>query len=57
MIMIQTIPARNVTLRDLRTKFGIQRVEDDKFFKEWEDNLPNITDLEKQRLDRVKERE
>ena len=53
--MVQTIQAENVTLHNLRTKFGLQLVEDDQFFREWQDNLLEITDLEKQRLDRVKE--
>ncbi|MBD2775849.1 type I restriction endonuclease [Iningainema tapete] len=52
--MVQTIQARNVTLHDLKTKFGLQLVEDKQFFREWQDNLPEINDLEKQRLDRAK---
>jgi len=52
--MVQTIQARNITLYDLETTFGIQLVEDENFFREWQDNLPEITDTEKQRLDRVK---
>jgi len=53
--MLQTIQARNVTLHDLSTKFGLQLVEDEHFFREWQDNLPEITSVDKQRLDRVKE--
>ena len=30
------------------------RVDDDQFFREWVDDLPQLTDLEKQQLDRVK---
>ncbi|MEQ8997111.1 MAG: restriction endonuclease subunit R [Coleofasciculus sp. B1-GNL1-01] len=52
--MTQTLPAREITLHELETKFGIQLVEDDQFFREWQDNLPEITDAEKERLDRVK---
>ena len=52
--MVQTIQPRNVTMYDLRTKFEIELVEDDQFFREWEDNLPEISEAEKQRLDRVK---
>ncbi|MEG4502045.1 restriction endonuclease subunit R [Microcoleus sp. F6_B4] len=52
--MVQTIKARNVTMYDLRTKFGIELVEDDHLFREWQDDLPEISDYEKQRLDRVK---
>ena len=52
--MAQTIQARNVALNDLETQFKIEWIEDDQFFREWQDNLPEITDSEKQRLDRVK---
>jgi hypothetical protein len=52
--MVQTIQAKNITMYDLRTKFGIELVENDQFFREWQDDLPEITDAEKQRLDRVK---
>jgi hypothetical protein len=51
--MVQTIQASNITLRDLRTKFNIELVRNDQFFREWQDNLPEITDAEKHRLDRV----
>ncbi|MEQ8468725.1 type I restriction endonuclease [Coleofasciculus sp. E1-EBD-02] len=52
--MTQTLAAREITLHELETKFCIQLVEDDQFFREWQDNLPEITDAEKERLDRVK---
>jgi hypothetical protein len=52
--MIQTIPAREITLRELITKFNLQFVEDEQFFREWQDDLPEVTEVEKQRLDRVK---
>lgn len=52
--MVQTIQAKDITLSQLKTIFGLQRVEDEQFFREWQDNLPEITDLDKQRLDRVK---
>lgn len=52
--MVQTIPAKDITLLDLERKFGLQLVEDEQFFREWQDDLPSITDLEKQRLDRVR---
>jgi len=50
---VQTIQARNANLRDLIDNFGIQLVRDNQFFREWQDNLPAVTDLEKQLLDRV----
>lgn len=52
--MVQTIQAENVTLRELITLYGLQLVEDDQFFREWQDNLPELTDLEKQLLAQIK---
>ncbi|MBE9184117.1 restriction endonuclease subunit R [Microcoleus sp. LEGE 07076] len=52
--MVQTIQARNGALNDLENQFKIKWVEDDQFFREWQDDLPEISDYEKQRLDRVK---
>lgn len=51
--MVQTIQAKDITLRDLVTQFGIQLVRDEQFFREWQDDLAEITDSEKQLLDRV----
>lgn len=51
--MVQIIQAKVITLRDLITKFDIQLVRDEQFFREWQDNLPEATDLERQLLDRV----
>lgn len=51
--MVQTIQAKDITLRDLVTQFGIQLVRDEQFFREWQDDLLEITDSEKQLLDRV----
>lgn len=52
--MVQTLQAKEITLRDLIANFGIQLVEDERFFKEWQNDLPEITDLDKQLLDKVK---
>ena len=52
--MVQTIQAQNITLRDLIDRFDLQFVEDLQFFPEWQENLPEITDSEKQQLDKVK---
>jgi hypothetical protein len=52
--MVQTISDQDVTLSELRRLFQLQLVEDDQFFREWQDDLPEITDIEKQQLDRVK---
>lgn len=48
------LQARNITLRDLRIKFNLQLVEDQQFFREWQDDLPEVSDAEKRQLDRVK---
>jgi hypothetical protein len=52
--MIQTLQARNVTLRDLIEKFQMQLVQDEQFFPEWQNGLPDLSDFEKQFLDKVK---
>lgn len=52
--MVQTIPAKDLTLYDVKEKFGLKQAEDKQFFGEWIDDLPELTDLEKSLLDRVK---
>jgi hypothetical protein len=52
--MFQTLPAKAITLHELTEKFGLHLVENEQFFREWQDNLPAITEEEKQKLDRVK---
>ena len=52
--MVQTIPVSNVDLRYLRDRFGLQLVEDERFFREWQDNLLEISDSDKQLLNQVK---
>ena len=52
--MVQTIQAQNVNIRDLIENFGLQLVEDEGFFSEWQENLPEVTETEKQLLDKVK---
>ncbi len=51
--MVQTIQARNATLRDLIDNFGLELVRDNQFFREWQDNLTAVTDSDQQLLDRV----
>ncbi|NES97283.1 MAG: restriction endonuclease subunit R [Desertifilum sp. SIO1I2] len=52
--MPQTLQAKDIDLRYLIDNFGLQLVQDDLFFPEWQENLPEITDLDKQLLDKVK---
>lgn len=52
--MVQTVQAKNVTLRTLIDNFSIQLIEDRTFFPEWQGPLPAVSDLEKQQLDRIR---
>ncbi len=52
--MVQTIQAKNVTLEELQTLFGLQFVRDEDFFREWQDELPEISDFQKQQLNQIK---
>jgi hypothetical protein len=52
--MTQTIQAKTLTLRDVKTKFNVKIAEDEQFFREWIDDLPEITDEEKRYLDKIK---
>lgn len=52
--MVQTIQAETLSLYDVKRKFGLELVEDEQFFREWSDHLPEVTELERRLLDRVK---
>jgi hypothetical protein len=52
--MTQSIQAKALTLRDVKTKFKFQLAEDEQFFREWIDDLPEINDEEKRYLDKIK---
>ncbi|MFM5896011.1 MAG: restriction endonuclease subunit R, partial [Dolichospermum sp.] len=52
--MTQTLPEKDINLRYLIDNFGIELVLDGQFFWEWQAGLPEITDLDKQLLDKVK---
>lgn len=51
--MVQTIQAQDISLEELQEYFGLQLTSDSKFFPEWQDNLPSLTDEEKRCLERV----
>ncbi len=53
--MTQTLQARNVTLRDLIDNFSLELVRDEQFFREWQDDLPAVSESEKGILNQVKE--
>ncbi|MCY7385123.1 MAG: restriction endonuclease subunit R [Microcoleus sp. CAN_BIN18] len=52
--MTQSLQAKTLTLGDVQTKFNLQLSEDEQFFREWIDDLPEIGDAEKRSLDKVK---
>lgn len=52
--MVQTIQAKDLTLHDVKEKFGLKQAEDEQFFLEWKDESPEISDLEERSLDRIK---
>lgn len=52
--MVETIQANRINLRDLIDRFQMQQVDDEQFFPEWQTNLPDITEPEKQALDKIR---
>ncbi|WP_392532519.1 hypothetical protein [Nostoc sp. C117] len=52
--MTPTIQAKNIDLRYLIDRLGIELVLDDSFFGEWQEDLPEINNLDRQLLDKVK---
>lgn len=52
--MVETILPSEITLHQLETEFGLQFVQDDQFFREWVDDLPELMESERQLLDLVK---
>ncbi|BAZ16434.1 hypothetical protein NIES4071_83110 [Calothrix sp. NIES-4071] len=51
--MVKTIQPRDITLLKLETLFNIKLTRDKEFFREWQENLPELTELEKQQLDKI----
>ncbi len=52
--MTQTFQAKTLTLLDVEQIFNFQLCEDEQFFREWIDDLPEIADEEKRSLDKLK---
>ncbi len=48
------VQSKEVTLRTLIDNFGLELVEDLDFFREWQDDLPEITELDRKLLDKVR---
>lgn len=53
--MVQTIQSQEVNLRYLLDNFSLELVRDEEFFREWQYDLPEISDLEKELLNQVQE--
>ena len=52
---MQKLQARDINIRYLIDNYGLQRVRNSEFFRQWQENLPEVTDYEKQLLDRVQD--
>lgn len=52
--MLQVIPAQDITLSQLTKLVGLTITYEPQFFSEWLYDLPEISDVERQQLDRVK---
>ncbi len=52
--MVQVVQAQNIGLAYLEERFSLQISENEGFFTEWLENLPSVTNLDQQYLDRVK---
>ncbi|HBB35661.1 MAG TPA: restriction endonuclease subunit R [Cyanobacteria bacterium UBA8803] len=52
--MVQTIPATEVTLGELKQSFGLRQAQDLTFFSEWSEDNTTLSEAERHLLDRVK---
>jgi len=53
--MVATLQAQNLSMGQLQDRFHLERVKDAAFFPEWQVDLPELRDDEKQRLAEVSE--
>jgi hypothetical protein len=53
--MVQTLPAKKLTMGQLEDRFHLERVKDAAFFPEWQTDLLELSDLEKSSLAEVAE--
>ena len=56
MIKTAAITEAITSLKDVQTRFGLVRIEDEQFFPEWCEALPEITEAEKTSLDVLRRR-
>ena len=56
--MIKTYPISKTitTLADLKQRFNLSATDNDQFFSEWQQNLPDLTSQERETLDQIKRR-
>jgi hypothetical protein len=52
--MVQSLPISNLSLSDVETKFDLKETQDETFFLEWHQDLPELTESERQNLDQIK---
>jgi predicted type IV restriction endonuclease len=52
--MVKVIQGKDVSLNQLIEQFGLQRSDDENFFREWQDNLPELNEIEKQNIEEIK---
>lgn len=53
--MVQLIQASNLNLGDIKERFHLKEIRDSQFFLEWQGNLPDLSEAEKQWLDQIKD--
>ncbi|MBE9059957.1 restriction endonuclease subunit R [cf. Phormidesmis sp. LEGE 11477] len=51
--MTQTIAIEKLTLSAVEERFSMQPSTDERFFEEWQTNLPELTAFEKERVERI----
>ncbi|MBD1999555.1 restriction endonuclease subunit R [Leptolyngbya sp. FACHB-541] len=52
--MVQSLPISNLSLYDIKAKFDLREAQDESFFPEWYQELPELTESEQQALDQIK---
>jgi hypothetical protein len=52
--MARSILETEISLHELRTKFNLSPTENEQFFREWQDSIPELGEAELRSLDRVK---
>ncbi|PZV11026.1 MAG: restriction endonuclease subunit R [Leptolyngbya sp.] len=53
--MVQTLQAKEITFAQLGELFRLERTDEVGFFREWQDDLPELSLIEQQTLDGVKQ--